>query len=63
VVHFFYKDNCGAWRWTFWSANDEASCVSSEGYNSKQDALHGIALMEKGAPTARIYDYTTKTWS
>jgi uncharacterized protein YegP (UPF0339 family) len=42
-----YKDNRG---------------VSSEGYTSKQGALHGIALVEQGASGARIYDDTTKTW-
>lgn len=41
----------------------EDICVSSEGYTSKQGALHGITLVKRGAAAARVYDDTTKTWS
>jgi len=58
-----YKDNRGEWRWNYRSANHEDICVSSEGYTSKQGAIHGIALVKQGAAAARIYDDTTKTWS
>lgn len=63
MYFILYKDNRGEWRWTFRSANHEAICVSSEGYTSKQGALHGIGLVKQGAATARIYDDTTKTWT
>lgn len=63
-MHFvLYKYNRGEWRWNYRSANQEDICVSSEGYTSKQGALHGIALVKHGAAPARIYDATTMTWS
>jgi uncharacterized protein YegP (UPF0339 family) len=63
MYFILYKDNRGEWRWTFRSSNHEAICASSEGYTSKQGALHGIALVKQGAAAARVYDDTTKTWS
>jgi len=58
-----YKDKQGEWRFTYRAANHEAICVSSEGYTSKQSALHAIALVKTGAAAAKIYDESTKTWS
>ncbi len=57
------KDTRGEWRWTFRSANDEAICVSSQGYTSQPGALHGIALVKQGATAAENSDDSTKTSS
>lgn len=62
MYFILYKDNKGEWRWTFRAANHEAICVSSEGYTSKQGAVHGIALVKTGAASAKTYDDSTKTW-
>ena len=58
-----YKDVRGEWRWNYRAANNEDIAVSSEGYTSKQGALHGIGLVKQGAAAARIYDATTQSWS
>lgn len=63
MYFIIYKDQKGEWRWTFRAANHEAICVSSEGYTTKQGALHSISLVKLGAASAKIYDETTKTWS
>jgi uncharacterized protein len=63
MYFYLYKDTRGEWRWTLRSGNHEPISVSSEGYVSKQGALHGIALVKTGAPSAPTYDESTKSWS
>jgi len=63
MYFILYKDQKGEWRWTLRAANHEPICVSSEGYTTKQGALHSINLVKSGAASAKIYDETTKTWS
>lgn len=63
MYFILFKDAKAEWRWTYRAANHEAICMSSEGYTSKQGALHGIALVKTGASSAGIYDDSTKTWS
>jgi uncharacterized protein YegP (UPF0339 family) len=58
-----YNDSRGEWRWNYRAGNHEDICVSSEGYMSKQGALHCIALLKQGAAAPRIYEDTTQTWS
>lgn len=62
MYFILYKDNQNQWRWTFRAANHQALCVSSESYINKQDALHCIALVRTGAPTAKTYDDSQKVW-
>jgi uncharacterized protein len=62
MYFILYKDNRGEWRWNYRSANNEDICVSSEGYTSRQGALHSIGLVKAGAATAKVYDETTKSW-
>ncbi len=63
MYFILYKDKQGEWRWTFRAANHEAICVSSEGYTTKQSAVHSIGLVKSGAASAKVYDDTTKMWS
>lgn len=49
-----YKDNRGEWRWKFRASNGRIIAVSSEGYINKQDCEHGIEIVKREAPTAKI---------
>lgn len=62
MYFIIYKDNRAEWRWTFRAANHEAIAVSSEGYARREGALNGIALVQTGAPTAKIFDDQQKSW-
>ena len=44
-----YKDKAGEWRWNLKAGNHETIADSSEGYKSKQSAMHGIELVKKAA--------------
>jgi uncharacterized protein YegP (UPF0339 family) len=48
-----YKDSSGEWRFKLKARNGEVIAVS-EGYNSKEGALHGIESVRKNAATMRI---------
>ena len=62
-MHFIiYRDQKSEWRWLFRAANNETIAVSSEGYTRRENALHSIALVKQGAPTAKTYDDTSKSW-
>ncbi|MEP3889421.1 MAG: DUF1508 domain-containing protein [Hellea sp.] len=41
-----YKDRAGYWRWTLYAANNRKVADSGEGYVNKQDAKHGIGLVQ-----------------
>ena len=49
-----YKDKAGEWRWRFQASNSKTIADSAEGYVNKQDCVHGIELVKKEAPEARI---------
>jgi uncharacterized protein YegP (UPF0339 family) len=47
-----FQDSSGEWRWHLRAANNRIIADSGEGYNNKQDCLHGISLVKnsKDAP-------------
>lgn len=49
-----YKDTREEWRWRFQASNNKIIAVSSEGYKNKGDCVHGIELVKKEAPEAKI---------
>jgi uncharacterized protein YegP (UPF0339 family) len=52
------KDNSGGYYWIFYAANNEEIARSSESYARKSSCIHGIALIRKHGPGARVYDWT-----
>jgi uncharacterized protein YegP (UPF0339 family) len=56
-----YVNRAGEYQWTLKSANHEPIC-HSEGYVSKQGALHSIGLVKRGAATASVYDQPIRNW-
>lgn len=56
-MHFaLYKDRSGYWRWTLYAANNKKIADSAEGYWNKQDALHGIQLVESTNASTPVYE-------
>ena len=51
-----YRDKAGEWRWKFQASNNKIIADSGEGYVNKQDCLHGIDLIKKEAPNAKIVE-------
>lgn len=49
-----YEDKAEEWRWRFRASNGKIIADSGEGYKNKQDCLHGIDLVKREAPTAKI---------
>ncbi len=41
-----YQDRAGEWRWRLRAANHQTIATSGEGYNNKDDCLHGIDLVK-----------------
>jgi uncharacterized protein YegP (UPF0339 family) len=41
-----YKDTAGEWRWRLVAGNEQIIADSGEGYQHKQDCLHGIELVK-----------------
>ena len=62
MYFYLFIDKQGQWRWNYRSANHKIICDSSEGYTSRQAALHGISLVKTGAATAKVYDESAKIW-
>jgi hypothetical protein len=48
-----YEDSAGKWRFRMKAGNGEI-ILSSEAYESKQNALNGIKVIKKDGPTAII---------
>ena len=48
-----YADAAGEWRWRLVAGNDRIIAESGEGYQDKQDCLHGIELV-KDSKDARV---------
>ena len=57
-----YKDAKGEWRWTLYAANSKKIADSAEGYNNRQDCLHGARLVASVSTGAPIYDHHGKAW-
>jgi uncharacterized protein YegP (UPF0339 family) len=49
-----YQDHKGEWRWRLRASNGKTIADSGEGYKEKSDCLHGIDLVKKEAPNAKI---------
>ena len=52
------KDNRGEYRWRLRASNGKIIADSGEGYVNKGDCEHGINLVKKHAPYAKIEDLT-----
>jgi predicted RNase H-like HicB family nuclease/uncharacterized protein YegP (UPF0339 family) len=50
------QDNPQDFRWRLRANNGEIIADSGEGYNDKDDALHGIELVKAQAPSAVVQD-------
>lgn len=44
--YWLYRDNQKKWRWTYHAANGLAIAVSSESYERRAGAQHGIDIMK-----------------
>jgi uncharacterized protein YegP (UPF0339 family) len=44
-----YQDAAGEWRWRLAAGNGRLIAASGEGYQQKQDCLHGIELVRASA--------------
>lgn len=62
MYFILFKDVQGQWRWNLNSANHKIIATGAEGYNNKQDAIHGIDLVRNGAAKANIYDKSQEKW-
>ncbi|NHR06718.1 DUF1508 domain-containing protein [Chromobacterium haemolyticum] len=51
-----YKDNAGQWRWRLFAANNKIVADSAEGYNNKQDCLHGIDLVKSTNANTPVHE-------
>lgn len=55
MAYWVYEDAGGEWRWQLRAGNNRIVADSGQGYRSKDDCLHGIALV-KGATNAPVKD-------
>ena len=49
-----YIDQAGEYRWYLMANNNEKIADSAEGYKGREDCEHGIKLMKRLAPKAKI---------
>ena len=49
-----YLDHAGEYRWYLMAENSEKIADSAEGYKAREDCEHGIKLMQRLAPKAKI---------
>lgn len=49
-----YIDHAGEYRWYLMAENNEKIADSAEGYKSQEGCEHGIKLVRKMAPKAKI---------
>ena len=49
-----YIDHAGEYRWYLMAENNEKIADSAEGYDSRDSCEHGINLVRRMAPKARI---------
>jgi uncharacterized protein len=53
ATYCVFQDAAGEWRWHLRAANNRIIAALGEGYQHKQDCLHGIALV-KGSKDAPV---------
>ena len=58
----FKSDKNSQWYWNLNADNHRVIASGAEGYINKQDALHGIQLVQANAAAAPVYDASQKTW-
>lgn len=49
-----YIDHAGEYRWYLMANNNEKIADSAEGYKAREDCEHGIKLMKRLAPKAKV---------
>lgn len=53
-----YKDSADEFRWRLRADNNKVIATSGEGYKAHSDCAHGIDLVRKQAPEAKLDDQT-----
>lgn len=61
MYFYLYKDIDQQWRWNLKTKNHEPIADGAEGYQNKEDAIHGIHLMKMKANTAQVFDASTNS--
>ena len=51
-----WQNAAGTWYFHVRAANHEVIVRSTDGYNSKQSAQHGIDILKAGMRTAPVYE-------
>jgi len=51
MFFYLYRDKANEYRWTLYTENHRKVADSGEGYDSKQGALDGIALVKSTSNT------------
>ena len=49
-----YVDHAGEYRWYLMAENSEKIADSAEGYKAREDCEHGIKLMKRVVPKAKV---------
>jgi uncharacterized protein YegP (UPF0339 family) len=55
-----YQDARKEYRWRLKAANGQVIATSGQGYKAKADCRHGIEVVQKEAPSARVEEETAK---
>lgn len=53
-----YKGKIGDFHWKLTHANGRVIAMSSEGYTTKVNAIHGLNSVKQNAPNAVVEDVT-----
>ena len=62
MYFILFKDSQGQWRWNLNADNHKKIADGAEGYNNRQDCLHGVNLVKANAATSPVYDKTMEQW-
>jgi len=63
MYFYLFKSNVNhQWYFNIRAANHER-IAASEGYHNKQDAIHTINVIRRGASSAGIYDASVEKWA
>jgi uncharacterized protein YegP (UPF0339 family) len=55
-----YQDARGEYRWRLKAANGQVIATAGQGYKAKADCRHGIEVVQKEAPNAKIEEVAAK---
>jgi uncharacterized protein len=55
-----YQDARKEYRWRLKAANGQVIATSGQGYKAKADCRHGIEVVQKESPTAKVEEETAK---